>query len=135
MNGTVLKRGSSWSVVIDVGRDGTGRRIRKWHSGFTSRREAERARVELLSQLHRGTYVSPSKLTIGAFLVEEWLPAKRSTVKETTRASYEMHVNKHVVPRLGGVLLASLGPGHLNWVRLRRSDAESTTGEAPEHLT
>lgn len=114
MKGTVIKRGASWSVVIDLGRDETGRRVRKWHSGYRTKKEAERARIELLSRVDQGTYVEPSKVSIGAFLVQEWLPAKRATLKETTLASYEMHVTKHVVPRIGGLPLLSLGPGHLN---------------------
>ena len=114
MRGTVIKRGSSWSVVIDLGRDGTGRRVRKWHSGYRTKMEAERARTELLSQVDRGSYVPPTKLTLGTFLTQEWLPAKRATVKETTLASYEVHVVKHVVPRLGGVPLLGLAAAHLN---------------------
>lgn len=114
MKGTVIKRGASWSVVIDLGRDETGRRVRKWHSGYRTKKDAERARIELLSRLDQGTYVSPSKMSIGAFLVQEWLPAKRATIKETTFASYEMHVTKHIVPRLGSVPLLSVSAGHLN---------------------
>ena len=70
MRGTVIKRGSSWSVVIDLGRDGTGRRARKWHSGYRTKMEAERACIELLSQVDRGSYVPPSKLTLGTFLTQ-----------------------------------------------------------------
>ena len=114
MKGTVIRRGASWSVVIDLGRDETGRRVRKWHSGYRTKKDAERARIELLSRLDQGTYVSPSKMSIGAFLVQEWLPAKRATIKETTFASYEMHVTKHIVPRIGGVPLLSVSAGHLN---------------------
>lgn len=114
MKGTVIKRGASWSVVIDLGRDETGRRVRKWHSGYRTKKDAERARIELLSRLDQGTYVPPSKMSIGAFLVQEWLPAKRATIKETTFASYEMHVTKHIVPRIGGVPLLSVSAGHLN---------------------
>lgn len=114
MKGTVIKRGATWSVVIDLGRDGSGRRQRKWHSGYKTKRDAERARVELLSSQLAGTYVAPSKVTLGSFLVDEWLPSKRSTVKVTTLASYEMHVAKHLVPRLGGVPLVAVSPAHLN---------------------
>jgi integrase len=114
MRGTVLKRGRTWSVVLDVGRDGHGRRVRKWHSGYQTKKDAERARVELLASLAGGTYVPPSKATIGQFLVDEWLPAKRATVKETTIASYEMHVGKHIVPRLGGFPMLGVGAAQLN---------------------
>lgn len=114
MKGTVIKRGALWAVVIDLGRDETGRRVRKWHSGYRTKKEAERARIELLSRVDQGTYVEPSKVSLGAFLAQDWLPAKRATVKETTLASYEMHVTKHIVPRIGGIPLLSVGAGHLN---------------------
>jgi integrase len=115
MRGTVIKRGNTWSVVVEVGRDPTsGERVRKWHSGFKSKKEAERARTKLLSRLDEGTYVMPSRLGFGTFLENEWLPAKRSTVKATTLASYDMHVRKHIVPRLGEIRLLGLTAGHLN---------------------
>lgn len=114
MKGTVIKRAALWSVVIDLGRDETGRRVRKWHSGYRTKKEAERARIELLSRVDQGTYVEPSKVSLGAFLAQEWLPAKRATLKETTLASYEMHVTKHIVPRIGGIPSLSVGAGHLN---------------------
>lgn len=114
MRGTVIKRGNTWSVVVDAGRNSAGERVRKWHSGYRTRKEAERARVELLSRLDQGTYVAPSRLTLGRFLTDEWLPAKRSTVKETTLASYELHVTKHLVPALGGLALVAATAPRLN---------------------
>src|SRR5438105_3502261 len=114
MRGTVIKRGATWSVVIDLGRDVAGTRSRKWHSGFPTKRDAERARVDLLSRVDRGTYLTPSKMSIGSFLVDEWLPAKRATIKATTFASYEMHVLKHIAPRIGNLRLVDVAPAHLN---------------------
>jgi len=114
MRGSVIKRGGSWSVVVDMGRDGNGKRIRKWHAGFATKREAERARVEILSQVDRGAYVAPTRTTLSEFLVAEWLPSKRPTVKPTTLASYEMHVTKHIVPRIGGLPLHALSASNLN---------------------
>lgn len=114
MRGTVIKRGTTWSVVVDLGRDAAGQRVRRWHSGYRTRKEAERARVELLGRLDQGTYVAPTRLTLGRFLTDEWLPAKRSTVKETTLASYELHVNKHLVPALGGLALVAATAPRLN---------------------
>ena len=105
MRGTIIKRGEKWAVVLDLGRDSSGRRRRTWHSGYRTKREAERAHVELLSSVDHGTYAAPSHLTFGAYLVDEWLPARASTIKPTTLASYEMHVRKHLVPRLGAVEL------------------------------
>ena len=97
MKGAVIKRGGKWSVVVDVGRDATtGRRIRRWHSGYSTKREAERARVDILGRLDRGTYVKPEKTTLASFLSDEWLPAIRASVREGTFAEYWRCVDKYV---------------------------------------
>ena len=75
MRGSIIKRGNGYSVVLDLGRGPDGRRIRKWHSGYKTKKEAERAQVELLAKIADGAYVEPSKLTVAAFLREHWLPA------------------------------------------------------------
>jgi hypothetical protein len=48
VRGSIIKRGDSYSIVLDLGRGPDGRRIRKWHSGYKTK-EAERARVDLLA--------------------------------------------------------------------------------------
>jgi integrase len=114
--GTIVKRGNSYSVVLDLGRGPDGRRVRKWHSGYRTKRDAERARVELLATLDRGSYVEPSKLTVAAFLRDHWLPSLRAQVRSGTWAEHHSKVEVHLAPALGGVLLQRLGPGHLNAV-------------------
>ncbi|HZQ79892.1 MAG TPA: site-specific integrase [Acidimicrobiia bacterium] len=117
MRGSVIRRGSKWAVVIDIGRDpSTGRRVRRWHSGFNTRKEAERAARDLLSRVESGTYVDSAhgRRSVGEFLVDEWLPAKRATVKATTLASYRLHVNAYIVPRLGALRLSMLRAPQLN---------------------
>jgi integrase len=116
MRGTVIKRGKSWSIVVEVGRDPvTGRRIRKWHSGYKTRREAEKARTELLSRLDHGTYVEPDKRTLLVFLRDEWLPAVRSTVRPGTFSEYELIVNRRVGRAvIGGETLQQVTPAALN---------------------
>jgi Arm DNA-binding domain len=114
--GTIVKRGPTYSVVLDLGRGPDGCRIRKWHSGYRTRKDAERARVELLTTLDRGSYVEPSKLTVAAFLRDHWLPGLRAQVRPGTRAEHHSKVEVHLVPAIGGVLLQRLTPGHLNAV-------------------
>jgi integrase len=112
--GTVIRRGNSISVVIDRGRGRDGKRIRDWHSGYQTEKEAERAKVELLAALGRGAYVAPSKRSTGAFLREDWLPSLRAQVRPSTWAEHRSKVEVHLAPALGGVLLQRLTPGHLN---------------------
>jgi hypothetical protein len=35
--GTVIRRGSTYSVVLDLGKGPDGKRIRKWHSGYQTK--------------------------------------------------------------------------------------------------
>jgi hypothetical protein len=72
VRGTVIKRGTRDSVVLDLGRGPDGKRIHKWHSAFKTK-EAERAQIELLARLDQGAYIEPSKLTVAAFLRDHWL--------------------------------------------------------------
>lgn len=74
MRGSVIRRGRKWAVVIDVGRDpATGKRMRRWHSGFATRKEAERAARDLLLRVENGTYADGvhGRRTVAEFLVDE----------------------------------------------------------------
>lgn len=114
MRGSILKRGGGWTVKIELDPDpSTGRRRQRWHSGFRTKREAERARIDLLSKLDRGAYVEPSRQTVGEFL-EEWLTAASPTVRPSTFDSYSRNVRLHVIPHIGTIRLTRLDPGVLN---------------------
>jgi len=114
MKGTIIKRGKKWSVVIDVGRDENGKRIRRWHSGFATKREAEEERIEILSRLQRGSYVEPTKLTLAEFLREQWLPAKEPTIEATTFEGYQYDCETKIIPALGSRRLQQLTPAEIN---------------------
>jgi hypothetical protein len=89
--GIVIKRGKTYSVVLDLGRGGADKRIRKWHSGFATKRDAEKARTELLAQLDKGSYVAPTAMTVAAFL-DEWQRSSKVTLRgehvESVRREY-----------------------------------------------
>lgn len=116
--GTVVKRGTKWSVVLDFGRDETGRRIRKWHSGFATEKAAEKARTALLGKLDAGEYVASTRITVREFANDRWLPSVATAVatgslKATTGSSYKMLVERHVLPHLGHVALKDVTPDML----------------------
>ena len=76
--------GSSYSVVLDLGHGPDGKHIRKRHSGYQTRKDAERAQVELLAALGRGTYGGTVQAHHGRFLREDWLPGLRAQVRPGT---------------------------------------------------
>ena len=114
MRGHVRKRGSKWVVVVDVGRDEAGKRKQKWHSGFTTRRDAEAALSEIISRVGKGDYVESSKITVGEYLTDRWLPAITTRVRASTHDSYRRNIERHLVPRIGRIRLQQLSGDALN---------------------
>lgn len=52
--------------------------------------------------------------TLSDFLIGEWLPTIQATVRATTLVNYRIHVERHIVPRLGFTPLESLDGRCLN---------------------
>jgi hypothetical protein len=114
MRGSVVKRGTGYSVVVELDRDPqTGKRRQKWHSGYRTKREAERAVAELVGDVNRGTYVPKSRQSLGEY-AEEWLMAIEPTVRPATHYSYARNLRLHVLPYIGTAPLVSVDAGTLN---------------------
>jgi integrase len=106
--------GDRYSVVVELDRDSvTGRRRQKWHSGYRTKRDAERALSEIVAAVHAGTYAEPTRQTLGDF-VEDWLLAIAPTIRPSTAYSYARNMRLHVLPRLGSVQLRRIDAGMLN---------------------
>ena len=114
MRGSVVKKGTRWYVKIELDPEpGTGKRHQKWHSGYNTKREAERARIDLLSKFDRGEYVEPSHQTVAEYMAD-WLVAITPTVRASTFESYERNVRNHIVAYIGTVRLSKVDAGVLN---------------------
>lgn len=138
MRGTVTKKGGQWYVIIERPPDPlTGKRRPKWHSGFKTKKEAERARIDLLSKLDRGEYVDPSKQTLADYLVE-WLTAIEHTVRPSTFDSYRRNMHNHVIAHIGSTPLARVDAVTLNGLygmlltSGRRRPSQTGRGYSPE---
>jgi len=114
MRGSVIKRGDSYAVVVELERDPiTNKRRQKWHSGYQTKKAAERALTELLASRDAGSYIQPTKQTVREFATE-WLAAVRPTIRPSTHHSYGRNLRLHVLPRLGPVQLRRVDAGMLN---------------------
>ncbi len=118
-SGSIRKRegakGATWQVVLRVGLDpATGKRVRRVHSGYKTEREARAALRRFLVDLEDRTYVEPSKVTVGHFLLMTWLPAHRREVRANTLANYEVQLSAYILPHIGQVSLQDLGSPHLS---------------------
>jgi integrase len=68
----------------------------------------------VMTAVEERTYVVPSRITLREFLLREWLPAIKGTVRPTTYASYTMHVEGHIVPALGSLQVSRLSAQSIN---------------------
>lgn len=107
--GQVLKRGSRWTVILSEVDPVSGQRVRRYHSGFVSKGEAEKARTRLLAEMDRGEYVKPSKVLVSDYLAD-WLTGRSDQLQPTTLDSYRSQIQDHVVPALGGLYLTGVNP-------------------------
>jgi integrase len=113
MRGHIRNRGKkSWAIVIDLGRDNSGKRRQKWHSVQGTKKDAERELAKLLHQRNSGTYVAPGKLSVRE-LLEQWLNIIRPNVAPKTFERYQEIVRLHLVPALGHHGLHRVEPSHI----------------------
>ena len=92
--------------------DSFGNRERKWESGFTTKRQAEKRLAELLTQIETGLNVKASGAAFGQFL-NDWLDRYVSRrVRGSTMDGYRQRA-KHIVDGLGDVSIADLRPDQL----------------------
>jgi hypothetical protein len=101
VRGHVYRRGKTWTYIVDVGHDTTGRRRQTSKGGFPTKKEAQAALNVAINSLQQGTYVEPTAITVDQFLEERRLPAARGTIRPTTYSSYEMHVRCYLAPAFG----------------------------------
>jgi len=122
----------TWCYIVDVGVDAaTGKRRRKRKGGFDTKKKAETALRTVLAKVDHDRYVDPSKLTVGKFLTDEWLPAMRLTIEESTWEGYEGNVKRYIVPRIGQIPLGALKPPKINWLYADVRDNGRLRGEGP----
>jgi integrase len=114
VKGHFKKRGDRWYFWVELDRDPDGRRHQLSRGGFRTRKEAERAYAEARDEIRRGNFVMPAKTTVATFLVGEWLPAIRASIRPSTHDHYSKMVDGYVVPRIGSRQLGALTPGQLN---------------------
>jgi integrase len=109
----VYARGAKFVYVINRTDPLTGMRRQVWSSGYATVRAAKEARTAALADMSRGAWVAPSRQTIGE-LLDEWLEARRPTLRESTHESYSRYLRLHVRPTLGHVPVTAVDAGTLN---------------------
>ena len=106
VNGKVY---SWWEARYTAGYDpGTGKQIQRSISGKTQKEVAKKLK-EATASLDAGTYIAPSKMTVGEWL-DIWTKEYLTGVKPSTLYSYQAAARNHLKPKLGAIKLEALSP-------------------------
>ena len=101
-------------MIVDAGRDPeTGRRRQKWHSGFRTQKDAQRALADILGRLDNGSYVPPSRQTVAEYL-REWFPRSRPASAQAPGNPMNETSEAHIIPTIGATPLQALSATSLN---------------------
>jgi len=107
----------------------TEERRRETKAGFATRKECVAAMNKLLVAVEQHDYSAPTKASVREYLVKEWLPAVKSTIRPTTYGSYLQHVECHIVPHIGSVKLQKLSGSQVNALYAKLAESGAKNGK------
>jgi len=132
----IRRRGRSWLVTVELGRDPLTGRRRRVNLTTSTRREAEREEARLRHEVATGIDIEPSKITLAEYL-NRWLESMRPNLGPRTFERYAGLMRRQVIPRIGSVHLAKLRPLHVQqlYAKLRENGrADGRGGLADKSL-
>ena len=95
-----------WEGRYSVADPVTGKSVQRSISG-KDQAEVYAKMIKAQTEINKGTYIEPSKMTVGEWL-DIWLKTYLNGVRPYTILNYTQHVNNHIKPVLGKVKLDKL---------------------------
>ena len=113
MNGSVRKRGNTWSYYFDIGIV-DGKRKKKEKGGFKTKKEAETALTAAMAEYNAsGAVFTPSEITVADYL-DQWFDLYCvPNLKYNTQIGYLTIIKNHLKPHFGRYKLKALQPAML----------------------
>lgn len=112
---TQIKNGKEytwWEARYTVGYDpGTGKQIQKTITAKTQKEVSQKLKAATVA-IDEGTYIAPSKLTVGQWL-DTWAEEYLGNVKPLTVSAYKTTIKAHLKPGLGTIKLEALVAHHI----------------------
>jgi integrase len=98
-----------WQITIELPKDPiTGKRIRRYRTVEGTKKEAERAMHEFVTELERGIYVANDNISITEW-VQTWLDVYIvPNVSPTTLSRYQGMIKRYINPVIGNVRVQQL---------------------------
>lgn len=137
---TVTRAGKEytyWEARYSAGTDpGTGKQIQRSITGKTQREVAQKLKAATAS-IDAGTYIAPSKMTVGEWL-DIWTRDYLGGVKPRTVDSYMTTVEKHLKPAFGATKLEALATHEIqhlyNSLQKQRGNAPALSPKSIRNL-
>jgi integrase len=107
----------------------TDERRRETKAGYATQKECQAAMNKLLVAVEQQTYSAPTKATVRQYLIKEWLPAVKATIRPSTYYSYVQHVECHIAPHIGAVKLQKLSGSQINALYAKLAESGKTDGK------
>ena len=114
MRGHIAVKNGRYYPVISTKDLATGKWKRKWLSGFRTKREAEKARAEAVTQTNNGWFTSPSRETVAGLFRNYFDNVGANRVRPITLQSYRSMIENHLISRLGAKPATALTPDDLD---------------------
>ena len=134
VRGTVRSRGrGTWQLVVDAGRDPlTGRRRQRTRTFHGTRREADRACAEFVTQATNEGVPGAPATTVGE-LIEQWWIHAEPNLSPNTALGYRSKIDQYLFPALGSIPLRKLTTHRLDqfYQALRERGGRDGQGLAP----
>ena len=103
-NRSIYKRGATWTAHMNW-TDMNGKKQQKKVGGFETRKAATEYHNQFMTSIQQGRRRGTTKLRVGEYLLNEWLPKQENILKESSFATYVRIVNSYLVPHLGNIRL------------------------------
>ncbi len=115
MQGSLRQRGEgSWQLRVHAGRDVlTGKKLHQSKTFHGTKREAQRALAEMITDLER-TAPKVGKEGTLELLLNEWLEHAEINFSPKTGAVVRGYIDRTIVPAIGNLSVAKLGPSDLD---------------------
>ena len=116
MRGHIAIKNGRYYPVISIKDPATGKWKRKWLSGHKTKREAEKARAEAVTQANNGWLTTPSRETVAGLFRNYFNSTGANRVRPITLQSYKSMIENHLISRVGAKPASALTPDDLNFI-------------------
>ncbi len=116
MRGHIAEKKGRFYPVISIKDPGTGKWIRKWLTGNSTKRKAEKELAGAVAEVNKGMLVIPSRETVATLCRNYLETVAPNRVRPITLESYRQMLETHVIPKIGAKPAVALTPDDLNLI-------------------